>query len=65
MLHLRYEHNDNMKKVIQNTSVAASIQQYRPPEVKVIYVMVHSLLCQSGNEQMREHDYGDAGFVEV
>ena len=65
MLHLRCEHNDNMNKVIQNTSVAANIQQYRSPEAGVIFVKTQGLLCQSGNEQMHEHDYGDAGFVEV
>ena len=54
-----------MNNGIQNTSVEASMQQYRSPEVKVIFVKAHGLLCQSGNEQMHEHDYGDAGFVEV
>ena len=54
-----------MNNDIQNTSVEASIQQYGSPEVKVIFVKAHGLLCLSGNEQMREHDYGDAGFGEV
>ena len=65
MLRLRYEHNDNMNKVIQNISVAAGIQQYRSPETGVFFVKTQGLLCQSGNVPVREDDYGDAGFVEV
>lgn len=38
--------------------------QYRSPQVKAIVVKVQGVLCQSGNEPMREVDYGDGGFSE-
>lgn len=37
---------------------------YRSPDVKEIPVSVKSVLCYSGNESAREHDYGTGGFVE-
>ena len=37
---------------------------YRSPEVNVIEVNVQSVLCQSGNQNMYEKDFGDGGFKE-
>ncbi len=36
--------------------------RYRSPEITVIEVKVHSVLCAS-NGPMGEHDYGDGGFT--
>lgn len=54
-----------MKKIIKNTAVENSRQRYKTPEANVIFVNAQSVLCQSGNEAMREYDFGDAGFGEV
>ena len=54
-----------MKNAIKNTVVENSRQRYKTPEANVIFVNAQSVLCQSGNEAMREYDFGDAGFGEV
>ena len=37
---------------------------YLSPQVKVVLMSSLNVLCQSGNEPMREADYGDGGFGE-
>ena len=54
-----------MIKVIQNIAAEDSRQQYGTPKINVIFVKAYDVLCLSGNEPMREDDYGDAGFSEV
>lgn len=46
-----------------NRDTSDKARQYCSPEVKVIPVKAQGMLCQSGNEPMREYDYGDGGFV--
>lgn len=37
---------------------------YVSPKVKTVEIKPRTVLCQSGNESMREKDYGDGGFEE-
>lgn len=41
-----------------------SKKDYKAPRAMVIEVSAKSVLCQSGNEPMKEVDYGDCGFRE-
>lgn len=38
--------------------------RYRKPEINEMSVNIQCVLCQSGNESMREYDYGSGGFEE-
>ncbi len=40
------------------------LKRYTSPTVKVVFVKAQGVLCESGNEPMRELDYGNGGFSE-
>lgn len=37
---------------------------YASPKVKTVEIKTRTVLCQSGNESIREKDCGDGGFEE-
>lgn len=45
-----------------------SIESYRSPEIKVLELKVHSLICLSpgeANDSLYEQDFGDGGFTQL
>ena len=39
-------------------------QTYASPRVKTVEIRSHGIICQSGNEPIKEVDLGDGGFTE-
>lgn len=53
-----------MEQARYDTAAVDSVKRYASPEIKVVLMSSLNVLCQSGNEPMREADYGDGGFGE-
>ena len=53
-----------MDKVRHCTVVEDNRKLYSSPQAKIIFVKAQNVLCQSGNEAMREYDFGEGGFGE-
>ena len=47
------------------TKFNLNCSRYSSPKVTIIEVAARKVLCQSGNEHMKDEDYGDGGFSEV
>ena len=45
----------------------SQIESYRPPEIKIMELKAHSIICISpgqGNDGLYEQDFGDGGFAQ-
>ena len=60
-LSLKSAQKDMMEKDKKTESIDAT---YLSPQTKVLFIKSQGVLCLSGNEPMREHDYGNGGFSE-
>lgn len=46
----------------------SQIESYRPPEIKIMELKTHSIICISpgqGNDSLYEWDFGDGGFTQL